>query len=136
MGQRGIKNRSHENTKRRLVQADCIMEAADERSLARGFTRGTLSQVWLLRFEECRKHERYAYDPPWAEDVLRKLRAGLVDRFAMTKVKQLENALAREFIGPIQRRPRTQTNATRNWIANREALEKMQAQRPLKPPGR
>lgn len=133
---RGHKNRSHENTRRRWVQSDCIMEAEDERSLARGFVRETLSQQWLLRFEECRKHERYAYDPPWLEEALRKLRAGLVDKLTMMKVKSLEKALAMEFIGPIQRKPRVQTEATRKWIANRESLEQMQAARPLKPPGR
>lgn len=127
--------------KTRERQAEAIVADNCQSIELTGFNKKFQAEKLLLKLEELLSRPNCTFaPPPWAEDFIRLMKSGHVNKLMFMKVRSLEIALGwqeRDFIGPIQRFPKKpMTNATRQWRANRVALESMQAARPLRPPGR
>jgi hypothetical protein len=133
---RGIKNNAHQVKARKEVRRVCITGERDDRDAAKAITRGMRSQRGLIELDALLAQA--SYEPPWAVDVRAKLVSGNCDRLCLLLINRLRTAIEcrHKLIGPIQRKVRVPSPAALKWRANRDALASMQANRPLKPPGR
>ena len=93
------------------------------------------AKYYLKLVEELTKRPGY-YESPVTAELIAALKRGEFSKLRFLQWRTLNAAMDRTLIGPIQRKVRTVTEASKKWRKGIERLGEIQASRPLKPPGR